>query len=240
MSNKAVKDAKKLRLMLRWAQRITGSAGFGAHVKVANWNSESWLNGLAFCALVSHIRPDLLDFDEVEFKGRRERLTLVLHVAKQHLHVDSSLVDVNSWVNAKLMTKQMLLPFFSSLHNALKNTKVPTSAAASGATVKAQKRRTAKLLKASSPETKTELTRMFQVLDHRHTGRIAWKELRAFLGRQPVFHEAKKHGSDLMRSGILADLTHDATEDPDLDIDYPVFCQASVCICVAVLFGIVL
>jgi hypothetical protein len=162
MTEQAVKDAKQLRVMLRFAQRITGSPGFGAHVRVSNWTSEAWLNGLALCALVAHIRPDLLDFDQVEFRPTRERLTAVMQVARDHLHVDGR-VDVAAWCKAKLATKEMVLPYFTQLYAALINTSVPTTGAASQAAAKAAQRQTAKMLNASSPETKTELTRMFQV-----------------------------------------------------------------------------
>jgi len=226
MSNigNAVRDAKKVRQMLRWAQRITAN-GFGSHVRVANWNSESWLNGLALCAIVSHVRPDLVDFDDLEFKTQKERLRAILDVAKSELNVDSSPIRISEWCRRKLVTKEMILPYFTSLYKALKRTAVPSTGQASVAVEKARRRRTQKLLKASSEETKAELARMFQVLDHKHRGTIFYKQFLAFVSRQPAYKEAKRHGFDIMASGIIGNLAMDAKDNANLEIDFSVFCQ---------------
>ncbi|XP_061755417.1 EH domain-binding protein 1-like protein 1 isoform X2 [Nerophis ophidion] len=46
-------------LLLRWCQEVTADY---AGVRVTNF-STSWRNGLAFCAILHHFHPDLIDFD---------------------------------------------------------------------------------------------------------------------------------------------------------------------------------
>jgi hypothetical protein len=224
--NKAVQKAKQQRAMLQWAQRVT-AAGFGAHVQVRNWTSESWINGLAFCALLSHVRPDLLDFADVEFIAPRDRLLAVLRQAEQHLEVDARLLgsSAEAWCGRRIIDKDVVLPYYKVLYSALRNTRVP--AAGRGSAEKAAALRTLKLLKANSAETKAELTRMFQVLDHRHHSVLPFKELASFLSRIASVREARAHGVDLLQLGVLGSLQEEAREkkDADLDVDFNAFCQ---------------
>jgi hypothetical protein len=48
--------------LLAWARRITGP--YGPEVNVTNF-SGSWKDGLAFCALLHHFRPDLVNWENV-------------------------------------------------------------------------------------------------------------------------------------------------------------------------------
>jgi len=56
--------------LLVWAQKQTN--GYKG-VKIKNWG-DSWVDGLAFCALVHSYRPDLIPFDELKTETRDDKL----------------------------------------------------------------------------------------------------------------------------------------------------------------------
>ena len=53
--------------LLSWCQQVTN--GYRG-VKVTNF-SNSWRNGLAFCALISHYRPDLINYNSLNHNDIR-------------------------------------------------------------------------------------------------------------------------------------------------------------------------
>ncbi|KAL3311636.1 Spectrin beta chain, non-erythrocytic 1, partial [Cichlidogyrus casuarinus] len=90
--------------LLLWCQLKTADY---AQVRVTNFTS-SWLNGLAFCALLHKHRPDLIDYQSmVLFAGPIQRLELAFTQAELHLGiprlVDSrELIDL-WWKDEKTM-----------------------------------------------------------------------------------------------------------------------------------------
>lgn len=75
--------------LLLWCQKKT--AGY-RDVKVDNF-SNSWKDGLAFCALIHRHRPDLLDFDSLSKNDAAKNLELAFNVAENSLGIPR-LLDV--------------------------------------------------------------------------------------------------------------------------------------------------
>ncbi|KAL6069157.1 alpha-actinin [Balamuthia mandrillaris] len=69
-------------VLLAWAKAAT--KGY-ANVSIENLDS-SWRDGLGFCALFHHFRPDLIDFQHTSTMGL-QRLEMVLGVAEESLQI---------------------------------------------------------------------------------------------------------------------------------------------------------
>lgn len=82
--------------LLLWCKKKT--QGY-KDVNVKNF-SDSWEDGLAFCALIHKHRPDLLDFDSLNKEDRLKNLQLAFDVAEKHLDIPQ-LLDAQDMVNFK-------------------------------------------------------------------------------------------------------------------------------------------
>ena len=54
---------------------------FQQNVEIKNF-SGSWANGLAFCALIHHFRPDSFDYSALDPKNRRHNFQLAFDTAE--------------------------------------------------------------------------------------------------------------------------------------------------------------
>jgi hypothetical protein len=51
------------------------------HVDITNF-STSWNDGMAFCALIHHFRPDAFDYSKLDPRNRRQNFELAFDVAE--------------------------------------------------------------------------------------------------------------------------------------------------------------
>jgi len=72
--------------LLGWVRDALASCGDQCHGEIANF-SESFRDGLALCAIISHYVPQALDFHEVEKLPAQQRLERVFAVARSELGV---------------------------------------------------------------------------------------------------------------------------------------------------------
>jgi hypothetical protein len=80
--------------LLLWCRKKT--AGY-KDVNVENFTT-SWVDGLAFCALIHRHRPDLLDFDSLSKNNSRQNLELAFDIAEKQLGI-ARLLDVEDIVD---------------------------------------------------------------------------------------------------------------------------------------------
>ncbi|KAG0171954.1 hypothetical protein DFQ28_010581 [Apophysomyces sp. BC1034] len=85
--NQEGKNAKEG--LLLWCQRKTAPY---EEVDVRDF-TYSWTDGLAFCALIHRHRPDLLDYDKLDFSDRHGNTALAFNIAEKHLGIPK-LLDV--------------------------------------------------------------------------------------------------------------------------------------------------
>jgi len=89
--------------LLLWCKKKT--AGY-KDVKVQNF-SESWQDGLAFCALIHVHRPDLIDFDSLNKDNALENLQLAFNVAEKDLDIPQ-LLDAEDMVRVRPDDKSVM------------------------------------------------------------------------------------------------------------------------------------
>jgi len=94
--------------LLLWCQKKT--AGY-KDVKVENF-SNSWKDGLAFCALIHRHRPDLLDFDSLSKGDAAKNLELAFEVAEQSLGI-SRLLDVSDITDSPKPDERSIMTYVS-------------------------------------------------------------------------------------------------------------------------------
>jgi len=94
--------------LLLWCQKKT--AGY-RDVKVENFTS-SWVNGLAFCALIHRHRPDLLDYDPLDKNDAAKNLELAFDIAEKQLGIPR-LLDVEDLTNVAKPDERSIMTYVS-------------------------------------------------------------------------------------------------------------------------------
>lgn len=99
-----------------WCQRVTESY---QNINITNMSS-SWKNGLAFCAIIHHFRPSLLDFHGLRADNVFENNHLAFRLAEEHLGIPS-LLDAEDMASCRVPDKFSVITYVSQFYHRLKD-----------------------------------------------------------------------------------------------------------------------
>ncbi|XP_026758052.1 MICAL-like protein 1 isoform X1 [Galleria mellonella] len=108
------KGTKALEL---WCKRLVKDC---PNVQIDNMTT-SWRNGIAFCALVHHFRPDLIDVSKLKPEDIYENNQLAYSIAEKHLGIPS-LLDPEDMVNNEVPDRLSILTYLSQFYQRLGHT----------------------------------------------------------------------------------------------------------------------
>jgi len=109
-------ERRGVRALQIWCQRVTSDY---PSVTITDM-STSWRDGLAFCAIIHHFRPNLIDFASLRAENVLENNALAYKVAEDSLGIPS-LLDPEDMVDSDIPDKFSIITYVSQFYHLLKD-----------------------------------------------------------------------------------------------------------------------
>lgn len=105
-----------MRALEIWCQRVTSSY---SNVDVTDLSS-SFRDGLAFCAIIHHFRPELIDYDSLKSDQMLKNNELAFTIAEEKLGIPS-LLDPEDMVDSEVPDKFSVATYLAQFYHMFKN-----------------------------------------------------------------------------------------------------------------------
>lgn len=109
-------ERKGVRALQIWCRRVTEDY---ENVNILDF-SHSWKDGLGFCAIIHHFRPNLIDFESLSSENIYENNELAFTVAEEQLGIPS-LLEAKDMVDADEPDKFSIITYVSQFYHLLKD-----------------------------------------------------------------------------------------------------------------------
>jgi hypothetical protein len=109
-------ERRGVRALQIWCRRVTADYD---SVNILDMSS-SWRDGLAFCAIIHHFRPNLIDFSKLSSENILENNTLAFDIAEEQLGIPS-LLDPQDMVDSEVPDKFSIITYVSQFYHLLKD-----------------------------------------------------------------------------------------------------------------------
>jgi len=109
-------ERRGVRALQIWCRRVTAEYD---NVNILDMSS-SWRDGLAFCAVIHHFRPNLIEFSKLSPENILENNTLAFDIAEEQLGIPS-LLDPQDMVDSEVPDKFSIITYVSQFYHLLKD-----------------------------------------------------------------------------------------------------------------------
>jgi len=99
-----------------WCRRVT--SGY-ENVNIIDMDT-SWKDGLAFCAMIHHFRPNLIVYDSLKTEDVLKNNELAFKIAEQEMGIPS-LLDPQDMVDSDIPDKFSIITYVSQFYHLLKD-----------------------------------------------------------------------------------------------------------------------